>query len=164
MTDETTSLRNLLAAWERKAKKAEEMLIHLRAALAIEEESQGPVAPQNGQPSVAPAPAPSSPEPEPMKRGPAKPFAPKYGKTAGDRILELLEGGKGLSLRQIQDSLTAQGFEYSDQAVNHALKRLQSNNLVRKKPAPANSTATFVFKRIEEAGDSDEGGQGRLLP
>lgn len=159
MTDETRALRNLLASWEKKAKMAEEMVIHLRAALAIEEEGQtpapqvlqasepGPLPAGNGDQPPRGAP-PSSLEPS-KRRAPAKPFGPKYPKTAAEYILELLNGGKSLSLREIQDALAEQGRNYSNQAVTNTLKKMAKANVIRKRQAPAQHPARHLYRKAE---------------
>ena len=162
MTDDMNAgLRHLVAAWERKAKQAEEMLTHLRAALAIQEEESVPPVPPSRSLEVSPPTKTSSPKRR--ASGPAQPFSTKYEKTAAEYILELPGIGEGLSLRQIQEALGAIGKEYSDQAVNHTLKRLGKAGRIRKRPAPAGANALFVFQRINGVEAEQDGAQGRLM-
>jgi hypothetical protein len=162
MTDDMNAgLRQLVAVWERKAKQAEEMLTHLRAALAIQEAESAPPAPPSRSPEVPPTIEAKSPKRR--SAGPTQPFSTKYERTAAEYVLELpgIEGG--LSLRQIQEALGANGKEYSDQAVNHTLKRLEKSGRIRKRPAPTGANALFVFQRIDGGEVEQDGPQRRLM-
>jgi len=132
MTEEIKALKSLISTWEKRAKRAERMLVHLRAVLAgmTEEDAAVIATPARRKPAAPPA---------------GVPFSSKYEKRSEDYILEALSA-RALSLRQLQETLAADGKVYSDQAVTHALKKLIKAGRVRQQPAPPGSAARSVFE------------------
>ena len=90
MTEEIKALKTLISVWEKKAKHAEKMLLHLRTALSMMTEPEVPSAAASKKRKAAPPP----------------PFSTKYGKRSEDYIIEALEG-QGMSLRQLQEALAS---------------------------------------------------------
>lgn len=131
MTDEIKTIQSLVAIWEKKAKQADEMLIHLRAALETLESETAP-------------PSSSTAKRRKPKGAPA-PFSTKYGRSAGDYIAEAL-AEHPMSLRELQDSLGRSGKTYSDQAVMHALTRMMKTGRIAKRPAPPGASAKYIFE------------------
>lgn len=129
MSDEIKALKSLIAVWEKKARQAEKMLTHLRAALLMLEKD----AASSGL-SVA----------KRRPKAPAPLFSAKYGKSASTYLRSILT--RTMTLREIQETLAASGKTYTDQAVVFALKRMEKKGEIEpRSAAPAGSAAKYVY-------------------
>ncbi len=143
MDSEIRTLKALIKTWEKKSKDAARaskealrMASRLRSALALQEKA-------------------NPPEPAKVRRArkaqPPSPFTAKYAKALREYLLETIPfvgSGKAPTRSEIRDTLEARKLHYSDQAIAFELKRLEKIEKIRRRGAPNDSLAHYVYEKL----------------